>query len=679
MASLSSSFVQVGVNMVLRDQFSQNAGRVTSAFQTMMNNLESTGRAVQASYGEVFDLAVTGANKVFDAYKAYAGVGKDIFLTGKMANATNQQLKELRDLAESTNLEVPLTTGDIASAEKFLAMAGNSVEQIKDMIPAVSKLSSIFSMEAGGKGGVADLITNIMSMYQLPSSQVEQVANDLYVATTSANMDLRDLANSIKYAGAEMATMGYGVKETAAAIGLLGDMGIQGSMAGTALANTMRYLRQSLSGQKESGAKALARLGLSKADFVDARGELVDLYQVYKTLAKAVQDKNISGLETADLITAITGVRGSRNMLAVVRQLNSGQDTYSKIMNAYGTRQNALNQAMAEYQEIPQGKLERLESALDALQQRLGKFAADFLNPFLDAINWVLEQAFKLTNVPVIGWLIKGGLFLTLVSPLVVGVRMMRALVVSLRETILMTQMTLNRMGLSAKAMAQNMAYSNAIMAEGAALAPGKRSHLANGAYIYKSRTTDKVGLSYVDAAGKRHRSTNPNFIQNWLVSQGPSRGGNGVQQGQTNTFGKWFPKGSGFSGAMKGMGRGLLKVGGAIAGLAGGPIGIGLMAATTLLPSLIDVIRGNTASQEEERKRKEEEERQKMEELRNNPQLYQARRDKALAEALKKIYGDSINAVNITVDGAPVQTLMGGDNYTLDLFNEFGIPNPGF
>lgn len=674
MASLSTSLVNVGVNMVLHDQFSQNAGRVTSAFQSMMNNLSAAGRAVQASYGGVFDVAMSGAKGVFDAYKAYAGVEKDIFLTGKMAGATKQQIGELRDLAESTNLEVPLTTGDIASAERFLAMAGNDVEKIKNMIPAVSKLASIFDMPAGGKGGVADLMTNIMSMYQLDSSMADQVANDLYVATTSANINLNDLAESIKYSGAEMATMGYGIRETAAAIGLLGDMGIQGSMAGTALANTMRYLRQSLSGQKKSGAAALEALGLSEKDFLRADGEMKDLYSVYKTIAKAIADTGVTGPEAANLITAITGVRGSRNMLAVVRQLNNGRDTYSKIMSAFDSRQGALNQTMNEYQESPQGRLDKFKSTIDAITQRLGQFAADFFNPLLDKINSVLGFVFKASSVPFVGWLMKGGIFLTLVSPLIIGVKMMRSLVVSLRETILMTQMSLNRIGLSAKAMAQNMAFSQAMMAKAAALSPGQKLALANGAYMGMGRT-GKMYLSYTDAAGKRHRSTNPGFMQNWLVSQNNPRGGNGSQTGQRNTFGSWFPKGQGFSGAMKGMGRGLLKVGGAIAGLAGGPIGISLMAATTLLPSLIDVIRGNTNAQEEERRAREAEKRAEMEEMRNNPSLYQAKRDKALSEALKKMYGDSINAVNITVDGVPVQSLMGGENYNLDLFNMFGIP----
>lgn len=662
MASLSTSLVNVGVNMVLHDQFSQNAGRVTSAFQSMMNNLSAAGRAVQASYGGVFDVAMSGAKGVFNAYKAYAGVEKDIFLTGKMANATKQQIGELRDLAETTNLEVPLTTGDIASAERFLAMAGNDVEKIKNMIPSVSKLASIFDMPAGGKGGVADLMTNIMSMYQLDSSMADQVANDLYVATTSANINLNDLAESIKYSGAEMATMGYGIRETAAAIGLLGDMGIQGSMAGTALANTMRYLRQSLSGQKKSGAAALEALGLSEEDFLRADGEMKDLYEVYKTIAKAIEETGVTGPEAANLITAITGVRGSRNMLAVVRQLNNGRDTYSKMMAAFNTRQGALDETIGQYQETPQGRLDKFKSTVDAITQRLGQFASDFISPLVSSLNWVLGQLYKISDIPIIGWLVKGGIFLTLVSPLIVGVRMMKALVVSLRETILMTQMALNRIGLSAKAMAQNMAYSQAMMAKAAALSPGQKLALANGAYIGMGRT-GKMYLSYTDAAGKRHRSSNPHFMQNWLVSQSNPRGGNGSQTGQRNTFGSWFPKGSGFTGAMKGMGRGLLRVGGAIAGLAGGPIGIGVMALGTLLPSLIDALSSNTNAQEEQR-RALEEQRQKIRDM--SAQDYFAYREKKLMAAWNGVLGKAVGTVTVNINGRPMMA-GAGDSITVD------------
>lgn len=658
MASLSSPFINVGVNMVLYDQFTQNSGRVTSAFQTMMGNLKSSARAVQDTYGTVFDASVRGARSVYNAYKAYASVDKDIFLTGKMAGATAQQMKELRDLAEETNLVTPLTTGDIASAERFLAMAGNSVEKIHAMIPTIAQLSSVFGMEAGGKGGVADLVTNIMSMYQLSADQVKSVGNDLYVATTSANMDLRDLANSIKYAGAEMATMGYDVRETAAAIGLMGDMGIQGSMAGTALANTMRYLRQSLAGTKESGAKALERLGLSKEDFLDANGELRDLYKVYSTIAKAASRAGISGFETSNLITDITGVRGSRNMLAVVRQLQTGTDTFSKMMNAFALREGELERTAQEYMDTPQGRLDKLVSTLDAIQQKMGGFASKFIGPLLDMVNGILGAFYKLTDIPVVGQLMSGVLVAAFVSPLIIGVKMMRQLVITLKASVNMANASLNRMQqLTAKQMALNATYASHLVTRANNIPLGGRMDLGAGNYI--TNKSGKPTLHYRDPdTGKMRRTTDPSKMSYFFANNRmPGKGGT-PSGGPGNTFGKWFP---GLSKGFLGKGLGMVGKGlGAVAGIFGGPVGIAIFAGVSLLPSLIDAIKGNTQSQKDALEAKREE-------IRNmSTQDYWAYREKKLAAAFEGLQGKAVGKVNILINGKPYEA-EAGDTVSID------------
>lgn len=66
-------------------------------------------------------------------------------------------------------------------------------------------------------------------------NKATKVTDDLYTAVTNANMSLTDLAQAITYAGADMANAGYDLRQTAAAIGVLGDMGIQGSSAGTCI------------------------------------------------------------------------------------------------------------------------------------------------------------------------------------------------------------------------------------------------------------------------------------------------------------------------------------------------------------------------------------------------------------------------------------------------------------
>ena len=51
---------------------------------------------------------------------------------------------------------------DIASGMKYLAMAGNDANQIQEMISGAAMMANAAGMELGGKGGTADLLTNIM-------------------------------------------------------------------------------------------------------------------------------------------------------------------------------------------------------------------------------------------------------------------------------------------------------------------------------------------------------------------------------------------------------------------------------------------------------------------------------------------------------------------------------------
>lgn len=72
-------------------------------------------------------------------------------------------------------------------------------------------------------------------------------------------------------------------------IGTLGNAGIQGSMAGTSIRNMADYLTQSITNPNFKGAKALAKLGLGKQDFVDANGDLQDFAVILERLVQLLR------------------------------------------------------------------------------------------------------------------------------------------------------------------------------------------------------------------------------------------------------------------------------------------------------------------------------------------------------------------------------------------------------
>lgn len=396
MINASRSVIEVGVAMVLRDRFSQEAGKISGSFRTMMNDMNTWNRGIQMSASNSLDFGMQLVGGMARAYKYSAGVQNEVWTASKIAGATIAEQKEMLQLAKDVNAMTPLTASDVASGQRYLAMAGNKFDAIKEMIGPASKLASIFTMPVGGKGGVADLMTNIMSMYQIPMTEAARVTDDLYTAVTNANISLQDLAQSISYVGADMATAGVDLRQTAAAIGVLGDMGIQGSMAGTSLANMIRYLQLSLVNQKKKGYNALANMGLSPDDFFDAQGNLIDLYSVYQKFAKAAVDMP-SRVETPTFFN-IFGVRGNRGILPVLRDIASGRDKMGQILATYNKNMGAVNQMNEERLKTDAGVIDQWESSLENLTVTAGAAMGRVFTPvlqfgtkFVDIVNTISE------------------------------------------------------------------------------------------------------------------------------------------------------------------------------------------------------------------------------------------------------------------------------------------------
>ena len=342
----SRSLVEVGVAMVLKDRFSNEAGRISNSFRTMMNDMNTWNRGIQMSAANAFDFGKELVGGMAKAYQYSAGVYDQVFLASKMSGANAAQQARLMQVAKEVNEVTPLTAKDIASGERYLAMAGNNVEQIEKMIGPAAKLASIFSMPLGEKGGVADLMTNIMQTFNIPSQNATQAVDQLATAVTSANISLTDLAQSFQYSGAEFRNAKISMGDAAAAIGVLGNQGIQASSAGTALANMMRYLTLSVTGQKKAGSSMLKSLGIDPASLVDSQGNLLRLDKIITMLGDKLRGRR--GIDISSALFNIFGVRGTRDISNQIRNMMAGSDKMTKILEQYDKNSGIVEQVTEE-------------------------------------------------------------------------------------------------------------------------------------------------------------------------------------------------------------------------------------------------------------------------------------------------------------------------------------------
>jgi TP901 family phage tail tape measure protein len=664
MATLGKSLVEVGISMVLRDNFTAEAGRISKSYISLMNDLNQYNRALSNGVGTAFDTGIRMTQGIISAYKHYAEVNNQVFMTSKIAGASAAQQLDIMNKVKEVNRLTPLTNMDIASGTRYLAMAGNSAEAIQNMIDPAAKLASIFDMNLGGKGGVADMMTNIMATFNIASTEAKRVADILGVATTSANISLTDLAQSLQYSGATFRNAGVDLSTAAAAIGVLGDQGIQASSAGTALANMLRYLTLSITGQKTNGTKMLHALGLSKEDFTDAYGNLKRLDVIMKTLHSRIS--GLSGTDKETVMYNIFGVRGERAVSALLQALGNGSDKMNEIMQREAMADGWVDNLINEKRSTAQGRIDTFRASIENLTMTLGSLTSGPFNLFIKYMSNLVNVMDKVFNNSVGGFLVQFSAMAVISATIVNGFRLLRntftminglAQVFSTNTTKAATAMGTTVAG--AKVLEGELRTIVALMGTlvGFNMQAGNSLLLPFGGKLTKS-AAGNISMTYPGFKGHPGPGGGATNLAAMLAMS--SVAGNTAGNAASNAA-------RGASQAV-GFGSRLKKVAGMGFGLMGGWWGLALTGISVGLPYLIEAINGNKDATDEN-----------TQAVKSNTlgmtaqqfqQYYQGKFMAALQEAMNG--GKGKQKLNITVNGLDAGAF--GDNDTLNLNNLYGI-----
>ena len=185
-----------------------------------------------------------------------------------VSGITDDQRKQVENLAVALNEKFPSTLGDIMGGAFELGRAGLDFEQILGGLEGTLQLSLAGDLAIDE---AADISTNILTAMRLPAKGAEQVAaslqkvNDVltYVATNS-NTDVRLMGETLKYVGPIAAAAGMSLERVGAASMIMASNGLRGSEAGVAMRSALvRMVRPT-----KPAIAALERLGLSMSDFV---------------------------------------------------------------------------------------------------------------------------------------------------------------------------------------------------------------------------------------------------------------------------------------------------------------------------------------------------------------------------------------------------------------------------
>ena len=272
----------------------------------------------------------------------------------------------IMDVAASTSWSAE----EVGRGMEALVRGGADVEAATRSISVVADLArgQIASMDA-----MADLLSNTRNQFGLAIEDVEHIADVIAASTASSAQGVSDFTEAMKMAGTTAGSMGQSLERTAAQINTLANVGIKGSMAGSAI----NALLARISGN-ETATDELAKLGVN---VYDDSGKMKALDDVLNEARQAMQEKGYTEAQQNASWAAIAGTENLKSALALAQtSLNEIEATLKDVDGTAKKQAAAIDSGLKGSQEI-------LASARDAITKQMGEAAAGGLKERTDKIT----------------------------------------------------------------------------------------------------------------------------------------------------------------------------------------------------------------------------------------------------------------------------------------------------
>jgi TP901 family phage tail tape measure protein len=332
--------------------------------------------AVLAAFYPVIKVGSEFQQSVQDVRAVISSLQADTVISEMRIGALSDQFLRLAETTEFTAVQV-------ANAAKQLALAGFSFAEIQNSLEGVINLAS-----AGGLAveDAARITATILRSYQISASNAGRVSDVLAQIQSNANTTVGALGEAFKMVSGTSNALGVSLEETAAALGLLANQGLNASIGGTSLNRLFQELSR-------NGGKLTEVLNKFGASFDDIDLRQKSLSEVVRNFEKITNKSREAKFE----IMAAMDLRGARAFAALIA---AGADNFDRMAALANDAAGAAERIRNIRLNTVQGDVLLLKSAFETLlievfntfEKDLRKLLEYLREVVLATIDWVKEN-----------------------------------------------------------------------------------------------------------------------------------------------------------------------------------------------------------------------------------------------------------------------------------------------
>ena len=359
------------------------------------------GGLKQVLVGGLIGIAIREiTQQIFRSIEVFGDFEEQIAFLGAISGATGEELRALEADARRLGETTFFTASQVAGLQTEFARFGFSTTEILQSTEA-----TLNAALASGEGvsEVAKVVAQSIRAYGLETTEAERVT-DVFVATlNSSGARLDSFAEASKFLAPTAKILGVSFEEASAAIGLLADNGLEGTIA----TRTLTTALQRLADEENKAREAAEAYGV---EIFNTNGEFVGLAQTIENVNEAT--RGFTEEQRLAAISQIFGQEASKNFALlltaqkeVVTETGREVKVGAEALRGYTEQLEASNGEAARAAELIgdtlNGDIKILQSTIEALRINFIDLFDGGIRFAVQGITSLIQGLNELISIPV--------------------------------------------------------------------------------------------------------------------------------------------------------------------------------------------------------------------------------------------------------------------------------------
>lgn len=352
----------------------QASSKLKGTLRSGWDHIKGGAYSAAAGIGALGAAAVSGAKKAGDLQQKYKEINNLAVLGGEKQGEVTKSISKMQSEGRTMSIKYGKSQQEIAEGYEDLVKRGYKTKQalgalrtevqasvasgdkFSDVTSVSSQVIEAFGMKANTTKGMVE--------------QTRKAVNMLAYSADATSTGFHSLGDSVHYFGAAAKAEHISLAESASAVGVLSNNGIEGSMGGTAMRDIINQIGNGVNsiGKKNS---TFDKLGITAKDIEDSKGHIKSLADAMDVIWKHVQQHSKNSVQEQGFMKSIFGTT-AQNAATILAQNTKDLRELTDQTQKMGDKGNYVAQLAAKNSATAKMQVARAKQDLNAFEMTLG-------------------------------------------------------------------------------------------------------------------------------------------------------------------------------------------------------------------------------------------------------------------------------------------------------------------